>query len=389
MKKLMTFLLAFAAAGTLWCSATDVKYDIKGTGAPKDGVTVYLVDQISLARIDSAVVSHGSFQMKGKAEKNAFLAIAIPGDQAPFHFLRSGQIPLFNDGKPVTVNVADGTLSGSALNTKLSECNRRNQTAYTEYYSLIEEMERVPQDASQEKVAEMMDRYRKAINKYADFFVGMLEENNDSLIPLVFIEHLPSVVSAADNWNKALGEQKLEELLAANPKIANHPFTQDLKRRMAAADAQRRQNADRRQAYVGEKFRDLAEPDPDGKVHKLSEYVSRGKWVLVDFWASWCGPCKAEMPNVTAAYKKYHKKGFEIVGLSFDKDKDEWVKAIKEWDMPWIHLSDLKHWQTVAAGVYSVNAIPDNLLIDPQGNIVARGLRGKELEARLSEIFKK
>ena len=387
MKKSMTFLLAVVAAGMLSCSANDVKYDIKGTGAP-DGVTVYLVDQISLARIDSAVVSRGSFQMKGKAEKDAFLAIAIPGDQAPFHFLRSGQIPLFNDGKPVTVNVADGTLSGSALNTKLSECDRRNQAAYAEYYSLIEEMESLQEDVSQEKAAEMMARYRTAINKYADFFVGMLEENNNSLIPVAFVEHLPSVVSAADNWNKALGEQKLEEILAANPALADHPYVVDLKSRMAATDAQRRQNADRRQAFIGEKFRDLVESDPKGKSHKLSEYVGRGKWVLVDFWASWCGPCKAEMPNVTAAYRKYHRKGFEIVGLSFDQDKDAWVKAIKDWDMPWIHLSDLKYWESVAAGVYSVNGIPDNLLIDPQGTIVARGLRGGDLEAKLAEIFK-
>ena len=388
MRRLMTLLLALAAAGTLSCSANPVKYDIKGTGAPKDGVTVYLVDQISLARLDSAVVSRGSFQMKGKAEKDVFLAIAIPGDQTPYHFLRSGQIPLLNDGKPVTVNVADGTLSGSALNTKLSECYRRNQAAYAEYYSLIEEMESLPADTSQEKAAEMMARYQKAIKKYADFFVGMLEQNNDSLIPVAFVEHLPSVVSAADSWNKAAGEKKFDEILAANPKAAGHPYVIDVKRRMAAADAQRRQNTDRRQAFVGEKFQDLAEADPDGKTHKLSEYVGKGKWVLVDFWAAWCGPCKAEMPNVVAAYKKYHKKGFEVVGLSFDKDKDAWVQAIKDWDMPWIHLSDLKHWQTVAAGVYSVNSIPDNLLIDPQGTIVARGLRGKELEAKLSEIFK-
>lgn len=129
------------------------------------------------------------------------------------------------------------------------------------------------------------------------------------------------------------------------------------------------------------------EPDPDGKSHKLSEYVGQGEWVLVDFWASWCGPCRAEMPNVVAAYEKYHGKGFEIVGLSFDKDKDEWVNAIKEWGMPWIQLSDLKYWETVAAGVYSVTGIPDNLLIDPEGTIIARGLRGEELEAKLSEIF--
>ena len=138
---------------------------------------------------------------------------------------------------------------------------------------------------------------------------------------------------------------------------------------------------------VGSLFTDVSEPGVDGQMHKLSEFVGQGTWVLVDFWASWCGPCRREMPNVVAAYQKYHDKGFDVVGLSFDVEKDSWLAAIEELKMPWTHLSDLQGWESIAGRTYHIQAIPANLLINPEGYIVAKDLRGEALGEKLAEIF--
>ena len=139
---------------------------------------------------------------------------------------------------------------------------------------------------------------------------------------------------------------------------------------------------------VGQPFVDISLEDPDGKPMHLSDYAGKGKCILVDFWASWCGPCKAEMPNVVALYKQYKDKGFDIVSVSLDSHKDRWVKAIEEWGMPWHHMSDLKGWDCEGAALYAVTAIPHTVLLGPDGTILARNLTGDDLRAKLEELLK-
>ena len=137
----------------------------------------------------------------------------------------------------------------------------------------------------------------------------------------------------------------------------------------------------------GTMFKDIEEADTLGNSHKLSEYVGKGNYVLIDFWASWCGPCMMEMPNVKANFEKYKAKGFNVVGLSFDRNADAWKKAIVEKELNWTHLSDLKFWKTIAAETYGIRSIPSSILCDPTGKIIAIDLRGEKLGNKLKEIY--
>ena len=174
-------------------------------------------------------------------------------------------------------------------------------------------------------------------------------------------------------------DAELKELL--NPKNAyiNHPAIAKAKRML--------EQQEKKAKIVGTKFIDLTLNDVDGKAHKLSEYCGKGNYVLIDFWASWCGPCRAEMPNVKENYEKYHEKGFDIVGISFDNNAEAWKKAIEDMDIHWIHLSDLKAWKSEAGKTYAIDAIPASLLVDPQGTIIARDLREEALGEKLKEIY--
>ena len=359
MKKIFTIVLA--AAALVSCD-NGTKYTISGSDAAfEDGKMAYIIkmENRKMTPVDSVAVKNNSFKFKGEAPETPYSGYIAVGSSN----LREAaiRVPVYVEAGKIAINVVDAekknfTATGSPLNDAYTEFNNKMEEIYDRMGKAHEAKDDAGVQAAQKEVAEL--RYNTIINNAANQF------GSDQLSRSYY----------------QFEPQQLLDIIAAMPAEKQEKMA-DMKKGAEQA----------LKVAPGNPYIDITEPTPDGKQLSLKSAVEnkKNKYILLDFWASWCGPCMMEVPHLKTAYDKYHKKGFEIYAVSLDQNRENWEKAIKDKKMNWLHVSNVKYWDTQSRNDYAVNSIPANFLIDcSTGKIVAKGLRGAALEEKLAELLK-
>lgn len=364
MKKLVYL---FATAAFVACSENK-GYVVTGTveGAA-DGDTVYLaaVEGRQLVNMDSTVIQNGTFTFKGVQDTavSRYITYKAEGKEGL-------NIDFFLENGKISINLSEGT-NDSATGTLNNDAYQEIRVQVNEINGKMREIYESMSDTT------LTDEQREAKGKE----MNDLEEKQMAVVKSGIaknITNLAGVTLLKQNYYY----MDVNELDPLMPQI---PAAFDNDERIIRI----KENVEKMKATaVGQKFTDFEMQTPEGETVKLSDYVGKGKVVLVDFWASWCGPCRREMPNLVEAYAKYKDKNFEIVGVSLDQSGDSWKEAIQKLNITWPQMSDLKYWNCEGARLYAVSSIPHTVLIDGEGVILARGLHGDGLQEKLAEVLK-
>ncbi|HEX2969621.1 MAG TPA: TlpA disulfide reductase family protein [Bacteroidales bacterium] len=366
MKKLIYLFIVTIIVSS--CSSKP-HYVVKGKIDGSDSITFFLQKREAgkTINIDSAVSKKGSFIMKGGSVEYPQLVQLVAGDTRK-------RMPFYLENSEITI---EGTLD-SLFNAKISGSKTQDENqAFTDsnkplsdaYAKLYSEYQAASQSGDAAKVAE--------IEKKADDIQNQMLENQKNFVknnPSSYVS--PSILASLAYEMEAT---EIESLLNNfDTTLTKLPLVKSLKERVEVMKA----------VSVGQKAPDFTMNDVNGSPVSLSSKIGP-KLLLVDFWAAWCGPCRQENPNVVKVYNEFHKKGFDVFGVSLDQTKEDWIKAIADDKLTWTHVSDLQYWNNAAAKLYAVQAIPANFLLDESGTIIGRNLRGEDLYNKVTEVLGK
>ena len=359
MRKLLLSIVA--ASMTLAACNAQSGYKVTGTveGMPDGKAIIATVNGSSLDTLAKADVKNGSFEFTGNVSEPTGAYILVIGQR--------GAIPFMLENANITVNAGQAglTVTGSEGQKIYDQFMAINTTTQQEAMKLQQEYQAANGD--QAKMQAVQEAYAKLMTDAQAKETELIKANPDSYVSTFVIV-------------SSMGQMEYEQLKERYNLLGEKAKASAQGKAIAAQIAKLESTA------IGQIAPNFTITTPEGE--SISLYDIKGKVKLIDFWASWCGPCRGENPHVVEIYKEYHPKGLEIFGVSLDNNKEAWVKAIADDGLVWKHGSDLKGWQSAPAQLYSVSGIPHTVLLDENNKIIAKNLRGDELKQKIAELLK-
>lgn len=366
-------------------STTNEMFVVNGQikGLTSDTVYLMKLSQNSMIQVDKQAVDlDGKFTFEGSTDKPQYYSVRFNGEHSITLILDNEKFSFTADASKPEYDLQ---VSGSKTNEDLLTYSNHFSIMMKQRKDLEQRYMRLTssEPQNQDSIRAVFDQLSGIENKRDQFTQHFI----DSIFPSKAIFFIIPVLNSEPYLDYQTELSK--RLLVAYPDL---PIAKEYAESMSNIHAQRAEQAEREKnnpIQIGKVAPDISLPTPDGEVLSLKDL--RGNYVLLDFWASWCGPCRVENPNVVKTFKKYKDKNFKVFGVSLDNSKDGWVKAIKKDDLEhegWYHVSDLQYWQSSVVATYQIQGIPFTLLLDPEGKIIAKNLRGSALEKELKKVLK-
>jgi peroxiredoxin len=366
LKKMKKVLFFIAAVAFFACSMQEKGFDITVNLEGAEGQI--LLEKRGASQwipVDTADIVDGKAVLKGEVVTPEDHYLSVMGQRA--------KTILFVENTEMTVsgnveNLEQIAVTGSQTHDEYNEVNSRIQEIGEEYMALYQEAREVAAAGDEAKAAELMQQVEEMYESTNTMQADFVRNNPESYAAPYFLSRV----------QYGMEVDELDKLVnALDPKLKEVPSIVALTERIEKLKT----------VAVGQTAPDFTMNDPDGNPVKFSDIYKQNEYTLLDFWAAWCGPCRQENPNIVAVYNDYKDKGFSVFGVSLDRDRDAWLKAIDDDKLTWPHVSDLAYWNNSAAQLYAVNSIPSSLIVDKTGKIIAKNKRDEALREAVSELL--